>query len=283
MRRFQFIRASAKLSRARVAAEHLERAQTHSLSRPRPAPETPLHPPSRGHPRAGHVRVRARFVVRKRSLGVFVPPRRASRLGLLRLVAESAHFFTNPSLVLPLFRSPIADRRVRRASRGVGFELFDTAHAERRDRRARAPGQQRRARRAQASVRGRARAREIAVARAIALERRRRLRGLRARARSRERRIIIPVSNARMSNAQDLGEVLRRRRRDEGRDRGGAPVVAVDPRALLPRLAFRHRDVTPSREHLGAGSSASSEWNTLFAVGTKIPLAKRRVFTCHSQ
>jgi hypothetical protein len=86
-----------------------------------------------------------------------------------------------------------------------------------------------------------------------------------------------------MSNAQDFGEVLRRRRRDEGRDRGGAPVVAVDPRALLPRLAFRHRDVTPSREHLGAGSSASSEWNTLFAVGTKIPLAKRRVFTCHSQ
>ena len=283
MRRFQFFRASAKLSRARVAAEHLERAQTHSLSRPRPAPETPLHPPSRGHPRAGHVRVRARFVVRKRSLGVFVRLRRASRLGLLRLVAESAHFFTNPSLVLPAFRSPIADRRVRRASRGVGFELFDTAHAERRDRRARAPGQQRRARRAQASVRGRARAREIAVARAIALERRRRLRGLRARARSRERRIIIPVSNARMSNAQDFGEVLRRRRRDEGRDRGGAPVVAVDPRALLPRLAFRHRDVTPSREHLGAGSSASSEWNTLFAVGTKIPLAKRRVFTCHSQ
>ena len=283
MRRFQFFRASAKLSRARVAAEHLERAQAHSLSRPRPAPETPLHPPSRGHPRAGHVRVRARFVVRKR-FGVFVRPRRASRLGLLRLVAR-AHFFTNPSLVLPLFRSPIADRRVRRASRGVGFELFvfDTAHADRRDRRARAPGQQRRARRAQASVRGRARAREIAVARAIALERRRRLRGLRARARSRERRIIIPVSNARMSNAQDFGEVLRRRRRDEGRDRGGAPVVAVDPRALLPRLAFRHRDVTPSREHLGAGSSASSEWNTLFAVGTKIPLAKRRVFTCHSQ
>ena len=285
MRRFQFIRASAKLSRARVAAEHLERAQTHSLSRPRPAPETPLHPPSRGHPRAGHVRVRARFVVRKRSLGVFVRLRGASRLGFFRLVAESAHFFTNPSLVLPLFRSPIADRRVRRASRGVGFELFvfDTAHADRRDRRARAPGQQRRARRAQASVRGRARAREIAVARAIALERRRRLRGLRARARSRERRIIIPVSNARMSNAQDFGEVLRRRRRDEGRDRGGAPVGAVDPRALLPRLAFRHRDVTPSREHLGAGSSASSEWNTLFAVGTKIPLAKRRVFTCHSQ
>ena len=180
MRRFQFFRASAKLSRARVAAEHLERAQAHSLSRPRPAPETPLHPPSRGHPRAGHVRVRARFVVRKR-FGVFVPPRGASRLGLLRLVAR-AHFFTNPSLVLPLFRSPIADRRVRRASRGVGFELFDTAHAERRDRRARAPGQQRRARRAQASVRGRARARKIAVARAIALERRRRLRGLRARA-----------------------------------------------------------------------------------------------------
>ena len=130
---------------------------------------------------------------------------------------------------------------------------FDTAHAQRRDRRARAPGQQGRARRAQARARGRARARELAIARALAVERRRRLRGLRARARSREGQTFInPV---RLSNAQDFGEVLRRRRSDEGRHRGGAPFGALDPRAFLPRLASRHRDVTLPREHLGAASS----------------------------
>ena len=111
-----------------------------------------------------------------------------------------------------------------------------------------------RARSACAGPRSRASsARELAIARALAVERRRRLRGLRARARSREGQTFInPV---RLSNAQDFGEVLRRRRSDEGRHRGGAPFGALDPRAFLPRLASRHRDVTLPREHLGAASS----------------------------
>ena len=227
--------------------EHLERAQAHSLSRPRPAPETPLHPPGRRHVRAGHVRLRVRFVVRNAG----VRPGRALRVSS-RTVSSCSATRRSSSAPKALESVELTEASVERPQASVSCCSTRHTLSDATDARARL------ASRGALGVRRPALAGELGPASSLS-----RVRSLssdegasegsaRARDRAKDRPLSTPCD---CRTRKILARCCEGGVATKGDTGGGAPFGALDPRAFLPRLASRHRDVTLPREHLGAASS----------------------------
>ena len=104
--------------------------------------------------------------------------------------------------------------------------------------------------------------RELAIARALAVERRRRLEGsARARDRAKDRPISTPV---RLSNAQDFGEVLRRRGVATKGDTGAARPSVPSIRARFFPASPPAIETSPSRANISARLRVTSATLRIF-------------------